>query len=91
MIEFIGIIAFPIAFMIFRCVPDRGITLAMPLGIVIAAYFTWILSYTDLISGLQKFYQKECRQHLIDYVPIFTDQNLDLGLTGYLNKRKKLG
>ena len=51
MIEFIGIIAFPIAFMIFRWVPDRGITLAMPLGIVIAAYFTWILSYTDLISA----------------------------------------
>ena len=40
-------------------------------------------SYTDLISGLQNFYQKECRQHLIDYVPIFTDQNLDLGLTEY--------
>lgn len=51
MIEFIGIITFPISFMIFRWMPDRGITLAMPLGIVIAAYFTWILSYTDLISA----------------------------------------
>jgi len=48
-------------------------------------------SYTNLISELQEFYQKECRQHLIDYIPIFTDQNLDLGLTKYLNKRKKLG
>ena len=48
-------------------------------------------SYTDLISRLQDYYRIECRQHLIDYVPIFTDQNLDLGLTEYLNKRKKLG
>ena len=48
-------------------------------------------SYTDLVSGLQDYYRKECRRNLIDYVPIFTDQNLDLGLTKYLNKRKKLG
>jgi len=48
-------------------------------------------SYTDLVSGLQDYYRKECRRNLIDYVPIFTDQNLDLGLTEYLNKRKKLG
>ena len=50
-IEFIGIIAFPISFVIFRWMPDRGITLAMPLGIVIAAYLTWILSYTDVVSA----------------------------------------
>ena len=48
-------------------------------------------SYTDLISSLQDYYQKECRNKQIDYIPIFTDQNLDLGLTEYLNKRKKLG
>ena len=48
-------------------------------------------SYTELVLGLQDFYRKECRRNLIDYVPIFTDQNLDLGLTKYLNKRKKLG
>jgi uncharacterized protein (DUF58 family) len=48
-------------------------------------------SYNDLVSGLQDYYRKECRRNLIDYVPIFTDQNLDLGLTEYLNKRKKLG
>ena len=29
-------------------------------------------NYTELISGLQKYYQKECRESLIDYVPIFT-------------------
>ena len=47
-------------------------------------------NYTELISGLQKYYQKECRDSLIDYVPIFTDENLDKSITGYLNKRRKL-
>ena len=47
-------------------------------------------NYTELISGLQKYYQKECRESLIDYVPIFTDENLDKSITGYLNKRQKL-
>ena len=47
-------------------------------------------NYTELISGLQKYYQKECRESLIDYVPIFTDENLDKSITGYLNKRRKL-
>ena len=47
-------------------------------------------NYTELISGLQKYYQKECREYLIDYVPIFTDENLDKSITGYLNKRRKL-
>lgn len=48
-------------------------------------------SYTNLIENLKQFYKRECRQQTIDYVPLFTDQNLDLGLTEYLNKRKKLG
>lgn len=48
-------------------------------------------SYTELIMKLQNYYKRECRQQLIDYVPIFTDQYLDKGITEYLNKRKKLG
>jgi uncharacterized protein (DUF58 family) len=48
------------------------------------------LSYTELIMKLQDYYKRECRQQLIDYVPIFTDQYLDKGITEYLNKRKKL-
>jgi uncharacterized protein (DUF58 family) len=48
-------------------------------------------SYTELIIKLQDYYKRECRQQLIDYVPIFTDQYLDKGITEYLNKRKKLG
>ena len=49
------------------------------------------LSYKELIMKLQDYYKRECRQQLIDYVPIFTDQYLDKGITEYLNKRKKLG
>ena len=48
-------------------------------------------SYTDLVSELQSYYKKECREHLIDYFPVFTDQDLDKSITEYLNKRKKLG
>ena len=48
-------------------------------------------NYNDLIKDLQDYYRSECRQHRIDYVSLFTDQNLDIGLTEYLNKRKKLG
>ena len=48
-------------------------------------------NYNDLIKDLQDYYRSECRQHRIDYVCLFTDQNLDIGLTEYLNKRKKLG
>ena len=46
--------------------------------------------YKKLIANLQSNYKKECREHLIDYVPIFTNQSLDISITEYLNKRKKL-
>ena len=46
--------------------------------------------YKRLITNLQSNYKKECREHLIDYVPIFTNQSLDISITEYLNKRKKL-
>ncbi len=43
-----------------------------------------------LTSKEMDLFKKYCREQLIDYVPIYTDQNLDKGLTKYLNKRKKL-
>ena len=46
--------------------------------------------YNGLINKLQDQYKNECREHLIDYVPIFTDQSLDLSITEYLKKRSKL-
>ena len=47
--------------------------------------------YNNLIKDLQNFYRTECRQQRIDYVCLYTDENLDIGITEYLNKRKKLG
>jgi len=47
--------------------------------------------YKELIKGLQDYYKRECRLNLIDYVPLFTDDSLDKGLSGYFNKRQKLG
>ena len=48
-------------------------------------------SYKKRIQHLQNDYKKQCREQLIDYVPLFTDQSLDIALNGYLNKRQKLG
>ena len=42
------------------------------------------------MADFQKLYKKECRKQNIDYVPVVTDQSLDLALTGYLKKRKKV-
>ncbi len=47
-------------------------------------------NYMDLIDNLKKYYKKECLEYSIDYVPIYTNENLDKSLTEYLNKRKKL-
>ena len=47
--------------------------------------------YKNLIKGLQNYYKRECRLNLIDYVPLFTDDSLDKGLSEYFNKRQKLG
>ena len=48
-------------------------------------------SYKKRIQLLQHEYKKQCRKQLIDYVPLFTDQSLDIALNSYLNKRQKLG
>ena len=48
-------------------------------------------SYTDLINNLRNYYKTECSRNRIDYVSLFTDQNLDIGLSEYLNKRRRLG
>lgn len=45
--------------------------------------------YQNLIESFKKKYQKGCRNQRIDYVPLFTDQPLDIALNEYLNKRQK--
>ena len=47
-------------------------------------------SYTKLVSDLQKYFIRNCRKNLIDYIPVFTDQSLESCIIEYLNKRKKL-
>ena len=47
-------------------------------------------SYKKLMKKMQSFYKRMCNKNLIDYIPIYTDQNLDLSLTEFLKKRKKL-
>ena len=48
-------------------------------------------SYKDLMLKFQDKYRKQCRKRLIDYIPLFTDHDLDIALSQYLRKRKKLG
>ena len=48
-------------------------------------------SYKALMLEFQDKYRKQCRKRLIDYIPLFTDQDLDIALSQYLRKREKLG
>ncbi len=48
-------------------------------------------NYGQLINQFQDYYRRRCRQRKIDYIPLFSDQSLDLALNEYLMKRQKLG
>ncbi|MBC8346945.1 MAG: DUF58 domain-containing protein [Candidatus Marinimicrobia bacterium] len=48
-------------------------------------------AYQNVIESFQQKYQLGCRNQRIDYVPLFTDQPLDIALNEYLNKRKRTG
>ena len=43
MVEVLGLVALPLAFRLFRALPDRGYALSKPLGILLCSYFFWIL------------------------------------------------
>ena len=47
--------------------------------------------YKDLILNVQKYYRRNCRLNKIDYVPLYTDDSLEKGLSEYFNKRQRLG
>lgn len=47
--------------------------------------------YQAVVTAFLNQYKKHCREKLIDYVPLFTDQPLDIALSEYLKKRQKLG
>ena len=47
--------------------------------------------YKNLILDIQKYHRRNCRLNKIDYVPLYTDDSLDKGLSEYFNKRQRLG
>ena len=47
--------------------------------------------YKNLILDIQKYYSGNCRLNKIDYVPLYTDDSLEKGLSEYFNKRQRLG
>ncbi|RZP29384.1 DUF58 domain-containing protein [bacterium] len=47
--------------------------------------------YQQSIRSYQDELRLRCREQKIDYVPLFTDQNLDLALNEFLKKRQRLG
>jgi len=47
-------------------------------------------SYTAEVARWRTRLGRECRQHLIDYVPLTTDTPFDRALLAYLNKRMAL-
>ena len=50
-VELLGILAFPLCFVLFRRLPDRGITLAKPLALVLFSYVLWLSGLTQLIPN----------------------------------------
>ena len=48
-------------------------------------------AYKSLIKTYQDRYRKQCGLRKIDYVPLYTDLDLDYALNAYLRKRIKLG
>jgi len=47
--------------------------------------------YQRHIEAFCNYYKIQCRQNNIDYVLLATDTSLDLALSEYLLKRKRLG
>jgi YYY domain-containing protein len=41
----LGVLAFPICFLMFRHLPDRGYTLSRTLGLLLASYFGWLSAH----------------------------------------------
>ena len=50
-VELLGILAFPLCFVLFRRLPDRGITLAKPLALVLFSYLLWLAGLTHFVPN----------------------------------------
>ena len=52
-IELLGAAALPWVFQVFRFLPDRGITLAKPVALLVLSYLVWIFGLTHLLPNTQ--------------------------------------
>ena len=52
-VEVLGLIAFPFAFLLFRCLPDRGYSVVKPLALVLASYSLWVMGLTNIVPNTQ--------------------------------------
>ena len=52
-VEVLGILAFPLAFLLFRALPDRGYSIVKPLGLVLGSYALWTVGLTRTIPSSQ--------------------------------------
>lgn len=50
-VESLGLLAFPLAFVLFNRLPDRGYTFAKPLALVLMSYLLWVLGLTHLLPN----------------------------------------
>jgi len=53
----------------------------------------WLIreAYQKTIQEYRNRLQRTCHRRKIDFIPLFTDQSLDLALNEYLQKRKRVG
>jgi YYY domain-containing protein len=50
-IETLGMLAFPLAFLLFSRLPDRGYTFAKPLALILVSYALWMLGLTQFLPN----------------------------------------
>ena len=50
-VEILGLVVFPIAFTIFKRLPDRGATVSKVFGLLVTTYLLWILGLTGLVPN----------------------------------------
>ena len=50
-IEVLGLIAFPLAFTLFRRLPDRGFTLSKAMALLLSSYLLWVLGLTHVVPS----------------------------------------
>ena len=48
-IEFMGLLGIPLAFLLFSRLPDRGYSLAKILSMLLSAYLLWVVGLTESI------------------------------------------